>query len=84
MAYWLCITTKENWDVIKKKNVWGVQERHVNTIGRVKKGDRCLIYVMSYRDNDNLIPPKIVAKYEVVSDVYKDTSKIFKNTSGQK
>lgn len=22
MAYWLCITTEENWKVIKEKNVW--------------------------------------------------------------
>ena len=27
MAYWLCITTEENWKVIKEKNVWGVQEQ---------------------------------------------------------
>ncbi len=23
MRFWLCITTEENWKVIKEKNVWG-------------------------------------------------------------
>ncbi len=45
MAYWLCITNEENWQIIKKNNIWGVAERHKNTISKVKKGDRCLIYV---------------------------------------
>ena len=43
MAYWLCITTEENWKVIKQKNIWGVQEKHRNTIAKVKPGDKCLI-----------------------------------------
>jgi len=36
MAYWLCITNRDNWKVIKKKNVWGVPKRHKNTIAKVK------------------------------------------------
>jgi len=78
MAYWLCITTEENWNVIKQKNVWGVQEKHRNTIARVKPGDKCLIYVMSTKKDDEIIPPRIMATYEVASEVFKDGSKIFK------
>ena len=36
MTHWLCITTEENWKVIKEKNIWGVAERHKN-IGTRKK-----------------------------------------------
>lgn len=78
MRYWLCITTEENWKVIKEKNIWGVQERHRNTIAKVKSGDKCLIYVMSTRKDNEIIPPKIVGAYEVVSEVFKDNSRIFK------
>jgi len=78
MRFWLCITTEENWNVIKEKNVWGVQEKHRNTIENVKPGDKCLIYVMSTKKNDELIPPRIMAAYEVTSEVFVDRSRIFK------
>ena len=78
MKFWLCITIEENWNVIKQKNVWGVQEKHRNTIAKVKPGDRCLIYVMSTKKDDELIPPRIMAAYEVTSEVFVDRSRIFK------
>jgi len=78
MKFWLCITTEENWNVIKQKNVWGVQEKHRNTIAKVKPGDKCLIYVMSTKKDDELIPPRIMAAYEVISEVFVDRSRIFK------
>jgi len=78
MAHWLCITTEENWKVIKQKNVWGVQEKHRNTIAKVKPGDKCLIYVMSTKKDDEIIPPRIMAAYEVISEVFTDRSRIFK------
>ena len=78
MAYWLCITTEENWNVIKQKNVWGVQEKHRNTIGKVKIGDKCLIYVILTKKDDEIIPPRIMAAYEITSEVFVDRSRIFK------
>jgi len=31
MTYWLCITNREDWEIIKKNNIWGVPEkRHKN------------------------------------------------------
>jgi len=31
MTYWLCITNREDWEIIKKNNIWGVTEkRHKN------------------------------------------------------
>ncbi len=83
MSYWLCITTEENWKVIKEKNIWGVQQRHKNTIAKVKPGDKCLIYVMSTKRDKDVIPPRIVAAYEVISEVFEDRSRIFKSPSGK-
>jgi len=83
MAYWLCITNEENWKVIKEKNIWGVPHRHKNTIAKVKPDDKCLIYVMSTKRNKDIIPPRIVAAYEVISEVFEDQSRIFKSLPGR-
>ena len=82
MTYWLCITNGENWKVIKEKNIWGVAERHKNTIARVKLGDKVLIYVKQERRKDEIVEPRIVAAYEVVSEVFKDANRIFKTPPG--
>jgi len=79
MVCWLCITTEENWKVIKQRNIWGVAERHSNTIAKVKPKDKCLIYVLSTKKNKEIIPPRIVAAYEVVSEVFRDSTRIFKS-----
>ena len=79
MAYWLCITNEENWKVIKQKNIWGVPDRHKNTIAKVKPRDKLLIYLKQERDRDTVKEPRIVAFYEAVSEVFKDSSRIFKS-----
>ncbi|AGK61367.1 Uncharacterized protein conserved in archaea [Archaeoglobus sulfaticallidus PM70-1] len=81
MKYWLCITTEENWRVIKDKNIWGVPERHKSTIARVKPGDKLLIYLKQEREKKVLVP-RIVAVYEAVSEVFRDSKKIFKTPAG--
>lgn len=78
MAYWICITNEENWKVIRERNVWGVSERHKNTIAKVKSGDKLLIYLKQERDGDAVKEPRIVAIYEAVSEVFRDSSRIFK------
>jgi predicted RNA-binding protein len=78
MKYWLCVTNQENWEVIKERNIWGVEERHRNTISKVKPGDRLLIYVMGTKKDDESLSPRIVAVYEAVSEVFIDSSRIFK------
>ena len=45
MTFWLCITNEDNWKVIREKNIWGVPERHKNTIAKVKPEDKLLIYL---------------------------------------
>ena len=78
MKYWLCVTNQENWEVIREKNIWGVEERHRNAISKVKPGDRLLIYVMGTKKDDESLPPRIVAVYEAVSEVFIDSSRLFK------
>jgi len=78
MKYWLCVTNQENWEVIREKNIWGVEERHRNTISKVRPGDKLLIYVMGTKKDDESLPPRIVAAYEAVSEVFTDPSRLFK------
>jgi len=78
MRYWLCVTNQENWEVIREKNVWGVEERHRNSILKVKPGDRLLIYVMGTKKENETLPPRIVAAYEAISEMFTDSSRLFK------
>jgi predicted RNA-binding protein len=78
MRYWLCVTNQENWEVIREKNIWGVEERHRNTISKVKLGDKLLVYVMTTKKDNESLPPRIVAAYEAVSEMFTDSSRIFK------
>ena len=82
MTYWLCITNEENWKVIREKNIWGVPERHKNTIARVKPGDKLLIYVKQENIDGDVKPSRIVGAYEVVSEPFKDSARIFKTPKG--
>ena len=82
MTHWLCITNEENWKIIKEKNIWGVAERHKNTISRVKPGDKLLIYVKQERRKDEITEPRIVGAYEVASEIFKDAKRIFKTPRG--
>ena len=77
MRYWLCITTEDNWKVIKEKNIWGVPERHKNTIAKVKPGDKLLIYLKQENINGEIKPSRIVGVFEVVSEPFKDSTRIF-------
>jgi len=77
MAYWLCITNEVNWKVMREKNIWGVPERYKNTIAKVKPDDKPLIYVRKEKVNDEVKEPRIIGVYEVISEPFKDSTKIF-------
>jgi len=68
MAYWICVTNEENWEIIKTKNVWGVTERRKNTLMNVKPGDLLIFYVA---------PKRIGGVFRVVSKPYIDREPIF-------
>ncbi|KUJ94432.1 MULTISPECIES: EVE domain-containing protein [Archaeoglobus] len=84
MAYWLCIANSENWEVIKKENAWGVADRHKNTISKVKPGDKLVIYGIQEKiGKDEVLEPRIYGIFEAVSEVYKDSKRIFKSRAGE-
>jgi len=73
--YWLCITNERNWESIKRRKVWGVMTKR--EISKVKKGDKLVIYLKQEKISDETKEPRIVAIYEVVSDAFEDSSKVF-------
>jgi len=77
ILYWLCITTRTNWEVIKKQNVWGVAPRHLRTLQRVKVGDILVFYVKQEVEKSVKRPSAIVGIYEVVGKPFRDETPIF-------
>ena len=74
---WLCISTRENDEVTRKKNIWGVAKRYAAIIARVTKGDTLLMYTMQEIVDREVIPSAITGMYEAVTDTYEDESPLF-------
>jgi len=66
--YWLCVTNRENWEVVQKRRIWGVPERSSRQIERVKVGDYLVFYMM---------PKKIAGIMEATSEAFRSDNKIF-------
>ncbi|MBA2861034.1 EVE domain-containing protein [Methanococcus maripaludis] len=79
MNYFLCITTEENWNVIKEKKIWGVSKRYKNLISKLNLGDYLVIYEMGKQKTktSEAKPQYIRAVYEVTSEIKEDAKKIF-------
>jgi len=50
IMHYLAITNRANWEIIKKKGLWGVPERHRRVLESLKPGDRLFIYVKQERE----------------------------------
>jgi predicted RNA-binding protein len=83
MTYWLCILNRENLKTVYNRNIWGVSERHKNTIATVSAGDQLLFYVVGEVVNGKRLESAVCGMGEVASDVYNDTKRIFRS-SGKK
>lgn len=78
MNHWLAISNRDNSAVTIEKEVWGVAERHVNRIQKTAIGDTLLFYVgQQVIDKETTLPAAITGCFEIVSDVYEDTERIF-------
>jgi len=66
--YWICVTNEENWNVVKKQNIWGVTDRHKRQIEQVRPGDYLVFYVM---------PLRIAGVFMATSDGFESSERIF-------
>ncbi len=76
--YYVAVTNDDNWLVVKSKQVWGLPEGRENLIRRLKKGDYLFIYLMSSRRGDKLLSSRLAGLFQVASDPYRDSKRIFK------
>jgi len=77
VTYWLAISNRDNWEIVKKENIWGVAYRHRFSIEKVKKGDVVLFYVSSQKIDNANTPIIITGVFEVLSSFYIDKKRIF-------
>lgn len=66
------MTTKENWEVIKKRHVWGVTDRHQNVLTKTKIGDLLVFYVIS---------KQLGGIFRVETEPIRDSKHVFKGGS---
>jgi predicted RNA-binding protein len=78
MTRWLATSTRENAEIVIRKQIWGVPKKDINQINRTRPGDTLLLYVGHEEiDKDITLPPAIIGCFEIVSSVYEDTDPIF-------
>ena len=77
MTCWFASSNRDNWDIIRKKNVWGIPKRNRNIMERVQKGDVILIYIAQKKEGDTILPPAVAGAFEIVSEGYEDTKPLF-------
>jgi predicted RNA-binding protein len=77
MAFWLCILNRENFEAVRKEQVWGVAERHKKQLSRAKPGELCAFYLIAEGAGDNRKEPIIGGIAEIASEPYEDLSDIF-------
>ncbi len=77
MVRWFASSNRDNWEIIRKKNIWGIPKRNKSIIERVKPGDSILIYVAQKKEGDTILPSAVVGAFEIVSEGYEDVKPIF-------
>ena len=78
MEHWLAISNRANSEITIKRQIWGVPKRYINQISKTQPGDTLLVYVgQQVSDKDTTLPPAITGSFEIVSEVYEDSSKAF-------
>ena len=79
---WLCITTRANNEVTRKKQIWGVAKRYVAITSKVQKGDTLLMYTRQESIDNEAIPSAVTGIYQAVSEVYEDNNPLFVTPRG--
>ncbi len=78
MTIWIASTNRDNWEIIKKNNIWGVPKRNKNSIERSEPKDKILIFVRQENADDTILPSAITAAFEIASKPFEDQSEVFK------
>ncbi|RQD85100.1 MAG: EVE domain-containing protein [Methanocalculus sp. MSAO_Arc2] len=77
MKYWFASSNRDNWEIIRQKNIWGIPKRNRSIIDRVTPGDAILIYLAQQKDGDEILPSAVAGAFEIVSEGYEDSAPLF-------
>lgn len=76
MAYWLAISTRKNWEIIREKAIFGASERQKKPLLATKPGDT--IYFFQSRDpNEEGSVATVIGSGMVDSAPYYDETPVF-------
>jgi len=76
MTIWIASGNRENWEVVKKHNIWGVPKRSKGLYSRVKVGDTILIFARSETHTKEVFPSVIMGEFKV-TELFEDTTPLF-------
>ena len=77
MTHWFASSNRDNWEIIRQKNIWGVPKRNRSIIERVKPGDKVVVYVAQQKDGGAILPSAVAGAFEIVSEGYEDSTPLF-------
>ena len=78
MEHWLAISSRDNSEITIQKQIWGVPKRYINQISKTRPGDTLLVYVgQQVVDKETALPPAITGCFEITSEAYEDSSRVF-------
>ncbi|KAF5083063.1 EVE domain protein [anaerobic digester metagenome] len=76
MTIWIASGNRENWEVVRKHNIWGVPKKSKGLHSRVKVGDTILIYARSETHGWEILPSFIFGEYKV-TELFEDNTPLF-------
>ncbi len=65
VLYWLCITSRGNWNHVQTLKRWAVPLKHVSTLERTSPGDLCIVYLTA---DGGRYPSALKAIFQIKSD----------------
>ena len=77
MHPWLCVTSEENWNVVKSKRMWCVAEKDREKLKGTDVGEFLVLYIKQKRKNDITIRPRIKGIFKIASKPFYSEERIF-------
>ncbi len=65
VLYWLCVTSRGNWNHVRSRKRWAVPLRHASTLERTSPGDLCIVYLTA---DGGRYPSALNAIFQIKSD----------------
>lgn len=71
VGYWVCVTNKENWHIVRQEKIWGVSKRNQKLLEKAEIGDFLVFYVK---------PKKLAGIFKIISKPFESKKEIFSST----